>query len=274
MVAIDFGRARFWAAVTLCGAVYWLLFVLVLEPDNVLRAWRMGHALSLPHEALRMTGAAMLGGAATPVQYGLARRFPLTGSQGRRNLAIHVVGAALQALGLAVLGCVMAAWAFEGKVTPSLHEIEVELAANWTLLLVAVVGLAVAVELIRLGRREARDPPRAGVDRSELIAVGAGARMEMIEVLSIDWIESQGNYAALHVGPKAHLIRRTLKDLEADLDAARFVRTHRSAIVAIDRIRALKPLTNGDALATLIDGQQVRISRGYRDEVRRRWLGA
>ena len=248
--------------------------MLVLEPDNVLRAWRMGQPLSTAHEALRMIGAALLGAAVTPVQQGLARRFPLVDDQGPRNLLIHGVGAAVQALGLVVLGCMLAAWVFEGKLAPSLGEIGDELAANWTLLVFAVGGFTAVTELLRLGRRKTSVAPKTSLDRSGLIATSAGARARLIELQTVDWIESQGNYVALHVGPKAHLIRRTLRDVEASLDAVRFTRIHRSTIVAIDRIRAMKPLTNGDAMATLADGRELRVSRSYRDEVRRRWLNA
>jgi hypothetical protein len=35
----------------------------------------------------------------------------------------------------------------------------------------------------------------------------------------------------------------------------------------------MQPLTNGDAVLRLADGQELRVSRSYREDVRRRWLG-
>jgi len=34
----------------------------------------------------------------------------------------------------------------------------------------------------------------------------------------IDWIEAADYYASLHVGPRVHLLRRSMNDLESDLD--------------------------------------------------------
>jgi len=280
MTLIDLGRDRSGdrvspdaPALALYGCLYWLMFVLVLEPDNVLRAWRMGHPLSFGHEALRITAAAVLGAAATPVPLGLTRRFPLVGDRFQRNLLIHIVGAALLAFFLVVVGCVAAAWGFEGKALPSLSEISDELTANWTLLVFAVCGFTAVVQLLHLDRRQAPVPSQAGLDPSPHILVGIGARLRLLEPKEVDWIESQGNYLALHAGPQVHLIRRTLKNLESTLDGARFVRIHRRTIVAIDRIREMNPLTNGDAVVKLADGRGLRVSRSHREEVRRRWLG-
>ena len=88
---------------------------------------------------------------------------------------------------------------------------------------------------------------------------------------SIDWLETQGNYLALHSGSNRQLVRRTLTDFETELDMSRFIRIHRRTIVAIDRIEEMKPLANGVAMLRLRDGHELRMSRSYRDEVVRRW---
>ncbi|HJP59343.1 MAG TPA: response regulator transcription factor, partial [Gemmatimonadaceae bacterium] len=46
----------------------------------------------------------------------------------------------------------------------------------------------------------------------------------------IDWIDAAGNYTALHVAGRKHLIRETMKSIEVKLDPRKFVRVHRSAI--------------------------------------------
>jgi hypothetical protein len=262
-------------ALTLYGCLYWFLFVLVLvlEPDNALRAWQAGHPLSFGREALRIAAAAVIGAAATPVPLALTGRFPLTGDRVPRNALIHIVGAAFLAFALVVVGCVAAAAGFESRL-PTLGEIRAELTANWTLLVFAVGGFTVIIQLLRLDRRRAPERSRDMLDRSGRILVGSGARRRFLEAGEVDWIESQGNYLALHVGAQVHLIRRTLKDLEAQLDSARFVRIHRGSIVAIDRIREMEPLTNGDAVLTLSDGRRLRVSRSYREDVHRRSFGA
>jgi two-component system LytT family response regulator len=68
-----------------------------------------------------------------------------------------------------------------------------------------------------------------------------------------------------------HLVRQTLRGLEARLDPRRFVRVHRSEIVALDAVRKLEPWTHGDALLTLCDGSTVVLSRTFREAFLARW---
>jgi len=42
---------------------------------------------------------------------------------------------------------------------------------------------------------------------------------------------------------------------------------HRSTIVNIQRVRRLRPHTNGEYFLTLDDGQEIKLSRSYRDRV-------
>ncbi|MGE0660953.1 MAG: LytTR family DNA-binding domain-containing protein [Reyranellaceae bacterium] len=86
----------------------------------------------------------------------------------------------------------------------------------------------------------------------------------LVSVDDIDWIEAAGNYAILHVGPERHEIRSTLTRLETDLDAASFVRVHKSSIVNIARVREVEPWFNGDWRIHLQDGTVVALSRRYR----------
>jgi two-component system, LytTR family, response regulator len=58
-----------------------------------------------------------------------------------------------------------------------------------------------------------------------------------------------------------HTISYRLKDLEARLDAARFVRLERGALVNIDAITKVSPLPGGTYLVTLTNGQEIRASR-------------
>jgi DNA-binding LytR/AlgR family response regulator len=84
----------------------------------------------------------------------------------------------------------------------------------------------------------------------------------------VDWIEAQGNYVALNVGAEQHLLRDTISGFGARLDSARFVRVHRSMIVATDRIQKIEPLPNSDMLLHLKHGGPLRASRSYAIAVR------
>lgn len=104
--------------------------------------------------------------------------------------------------------------------------------------------------------------------RRERLAVPVGDRTLFVELREIDYLEAEGNYVAVHIGNRSHLVRETLATMEARLDAAAFLRIHRSRIVRLDRIRAIEPLFHGEYLLTLEGGGQVSSSRSYRNAVR------
>lgn len=89
-----------------------------------------------------------------------------------------------------------------------------------------------------------------------------------VPVESIDWIDGADNYLRLHVGDRADLWRGTMKDAEDQLDDAMFVRVHRSAIVAIDRIASISPEA-GTHVVELKNGMRLRSSRHYSERVRK-----
>ena len=89
----------------------------------------------------------------------------------------------------------------------------------------------------------------------------------------IDWVEAADYYVSIHTGGKAYLLRQTMAEFERQLDPAKFVRVHRSAIVNLDRVAELHPLFRGDCLLVLQDGTRLRMSRARREEFERRLAG-
>ena len=268
-----------WLAPLFGGFLYWLVFLLVLEPDNVLRASHAGYALPLGREVIRIAGAAALGTAVTPLLTWLAGRIPMDRVHLWRHAAIHLIVNACMAFLLIIASCFLAAWGFERQVAPSLDEMRVQLAANWTLLVFALCAFTAIAQLVRFIRctHEVRtviaDSKIACNERAGKIAIKTAGRLRFVEPASIDWLETQGNYLALHMGSNVQLVRRTLTDFETQLDVGRFVRIHRRMVVAIDRIEEMKSLPNGDAILRLRDGRELRMSRRYRDAVVRGWGG-
>lgn len=92
----------------------------------------------------------------------------------------------------------------------------------------------------------------------------------LVRVRDIDWIEGAGVYVNLHVGGKALLHRATLGELAESLDPRQFVRVHRSAIVNIDSIVSLEPVSHGEFNINLKNGGHARVSRTYRAMLERR----
>jgi len=98
-------------------------------------------------------------------------------------------------------------------------------------------------------------------------AIRNGRRIFFVTANEVEWIEAQGDYAALHVGNKTHLLREPLHLLERRLDASVFIRIHRSTIVRLDRISEMQALANRDCLLRLKDGTTLRVSRSYSDRL-------
>jgi len=106
----------------------------------------------------------------------------------------------------------------------------------------------------------------------ERIAVEMRGKVRSIPVDQIDYIVADGPYAELHTGDRRHVIRESMQTLEERLDPKRFMRVHRSAIVRLDLIDALKRRPAGDGELLLKGGARVRVSRTRRDAIER-WLG-
>ena len=104
----------------------------------------------------------------------------------------------------------------------------------------------------------------------ERLAVKIGGQMSFVKVSEIDWIEAADYYACLHVGSKSHLLRRSLAELEQDLDPREFCRVHRSGIVNLRRVRGLETNEDGEYDVLLDNGARVRLSRRYRKQLQDR----
>ena len=114
--------------------------------------------------------------------------------------------------------------------------------------------------------------PRGSAAYLERIPVDVHGTVRPIMVADIDYITADGPYAELHVAGRKHLIRESMQALEEKLDPSRFMRVHRSAIVRLDLIDALKRGTAGDAELLLKGGAKIRVSRTRREAIER-WLG-
>jgi two-component system LytT family response regulator len=101
------------------------------------------------------------------------------------------------------------------------------------------------------------------------LTVKSGEHTAFVEVNDVDCIEAAGNYAILHVGAINHILRETLSNLEAKLSPKRFLRVSRSAIVNLDRIKAVQPAIRGEHVVVLKNGRELPLTRGVR-EVRQR----
>lgn len=99
------------------------------------------------------------------------------------------------------------------------------------------------------------------------LTVKSAGQILFLEPADIDWIEAADYYACLHVGARTHLLRRSMSELEQDLDPNVFCRIHRSAIVNLARVRALQFSRNGEYEVLLDNGSTLPMSRRYRRQL-------
>jgi two-component system LytT family response regulator len=105
----------------------------------------------------------------------------------------------------------------------------------------------------------AREVERA---RERIVVQTARGKL-IVNADEVDWIEADDYYAIIHCGGVRHLVRESLASLEERLNHKSFVRTHRSAIVNVDRVCELRQET-GESFLVLAGGIRIPISRRRR----------
>ena len=111
-----------------------------------------------------------------------------------------------------------------------------------------------------------KDSPR----KLESIAIKSIGQISFVKISEIDWIEAADYYACLHVGPRTHLLRRSMADLEQELDPTGFCRIHRSTIVNLARVQRMEIGVDGEYDVLLDRGTTLRMSRRYSKELQSR----
>lgn len=105
---------------------------------------------------------------------------------------------------------------------------------------------------------------RAAPRAAERLAIKGIGGVTFVPISDISWIEAVDYYSRLHTDVKAHLIRRSMAELERDLQSLSFLRIHRSTIVNLNRVQALALNELGEYDVRLLDGSMHRVSRRYR----------
>jgi two-component system LytT family response regulator len=98
-------------------------------------------------------------------------------------------------------------------------------------------------------------------------------RLYFIDVETIDYVESEANYVALHVEDERYLARNTMKHLAGVLGPLGFVRIERSLLINLRRVAFAERLDRGAFEFTLRNGRRLVSSSTYRkgilEEIRR-----
>ena len=114
--------------------------------------------------------------------------------------------------------------------------------------------------------QEQQRPARRFLQR---MAVEADEKIVLVKVDDIRWMQSSGNHIRLHVGKTSHLIRQSMKNLQALVDPNRFLRVHRNAIVNLDHVEEFHLPPNGNMFVKLNDGLCLPLRKANRAQLRK-----
>lgn len=93
-------------------------------------------------------------------------------------------------------------------------------------------------------------------------------RQIRVNTEDIEAVEAVRDYVELHTSTKSHFMRGKISGIEQRLDPKQFIRVHRSFIVNLKHVKALKTADSGARLVILASGKEVRVGRTYLPNVR------
>jgi two-component system LytT family response regulator len=108
----------------------------------------------------------------------------------------------------------------------------------------------------------------------ERIVVKDGPKVTIVHLDRLDWVQAQDDYVLLRTEGKNLLKQQTLASLEAQLDAGRFIRIHRSYLLNLDRLVRVEQDTKEHRDAVLRDGTRLPVSRAGYQRLRELWEDA
>ena len=106
-----------------------------------------------------------------------------------------------------------------------------------------------------------------GVRQPQVLPIRQGRKTVRVPIPAIQWVDAAGDYMCVHAEGDTHILRGTMKELEEILDPRLFQRVHRSTIVNLRFVKSLRAHMNGEYFLTLEGGQELKLSRTYRDKV-------
>lgn len=115
---------------------------------------------------------------------------------------------------------------------------------------------------------EGKDVSELGHKEPSRLAIRDGGRTTWVNQDDIEWIDAAGDYMCVQALGVTYIMRKTMKELEKELDDNILQRIHRSTIINIHQVREMESHINGEYFLTLQSGHRVKLSRTYKDKLR------
>ena len=125
--------------------------------------------------------------------------------------------------------------------------------------------LAQLAQLTALGQRLLQpDPPDVKRPYLRWIQAQSGQSLRMVSTREVLFFQSDEKYTRVQTATAQHLIRKTLKELEEELDPDEFWRIHRSTLVRVDAILEVRRDMRGRQMLRLRDyAEELEVSRNH-----------
>jgi hypothetical protein len=231
-------------------------------------AHRRGEALA-PIIPIILEGTSALGTLLSiPIAYAAVRWQSLARRTWLATFGAHFIASLVfSALHVALME--LFRWAAFGALRVSHHWSPLEWPYEYRKDLISYIVMAGALWLLGAPglRRPPAAPPIEGHPEPDQIAtfdIRDGAALLRTPTAEIVAARAAGNYVEFFLfGGRRPLMRASLRNIEAELALAGFLRTHRSWLVNARHVRALVPIGSGDFRIDLDGGQSAPLSRRF-----------
>ncbi|MEZ5977291.1 MAG: LytTR family DNA-binding domain-containing protein [Planctomycetota bacterium] len=102
------------------------------------------------------------------------------------------------------------------------------------------------------------------------IVIHRESQVQIVPVDDVRFIQAADQYVEIFTDKGPQLMRESMANLEQRLDKERFMRIHRSYIVAMDQVRLMESRPGGTARVKLVDGRWLPVARTRVPALRRR----
>jgi DNA-binding LytR/AlgR family response regulator len=109
--------------------------------------------------------------------------------------------------------------------------------------------------LARVVQRLAQARKREAPPVEKIAVVSASGAKTLLDYDSVHWIEADGDYSRVHTYDRAYLSTSSLRELEEVLPGGRFARIHRSHVVNLAKVAAVRR-AGPDRLRLALDDEQ------------------
>lgn len=152
-----------------------------------------------------------------------------------------------------------------GKVRKLLSRRQIKAQKKMLLRLVSEITGESVKSIAELKRKGIHEIKRR---EAKKLAIRDRGKTTWVKQDDIEWIDAAGDYMCVHALGETHIMRKTMKELEKELDSEFLQRIHRSTIVNIRNIKEMQSHINGEYFLTLNGGHTVKLSRTYKNKLK------